>query len=49
MKRDVIINKMEDVKMSKSDFVFEHHGKSFSDVYKADKHILGEGKPIIYE
>lgn len=44
MKERATINNKNDVKISKSDFVFEHHGKGFSDIYKADKHILGEGK-----
>lgn len=48
MNRKKTVTTRDDLLITKSDFVFEHHGKSFYDVYKTDCELLGEGKFKIF-
>lgn len=37
------VDDKEHLQIGKADFVFEHKGKAFNEVYKTDATILGEG------
>ncbi len=46
MKEKQIIQKKEDLKFDKGDFVFQHRNAKFQDSYKMDEQVLGSGMSL---